>query len=67
MSNAAMVYLQLVVDEDARRRYFANAAWTGHRHCDSCGRLHDDDGRPLTVARRERSRRYLCADCGAGA
>ena len=33
--------------------------------CDRCKRNRDDDGRPLLVARQERSRLFLCLGCFA--
>ena len=47
------------------RRLWARTAARGPRfgRCDRCGRLRDDDGRPLLVARRQRCRQFLCLSC----
>jgi hypothetical protein len=49
---------------DFRRRRRSEAArgpWAGV--CETCRRRHDEEGRLLLVARRQRGQRFLCFDC----
>lgn len=62
--------LALAIDPEAlsseRRRWKANAVRLHFGVCESCHRHHDDDGKPLMVARQARAQRFLCFDCFSG-
>jgi hypothetical protein len=59
--------LELAFDSDAlaahRARWRDGAARLHFGFCRCCGRYHDDDGRPLLVARQLYARRFLCFFC----
>ncbi len=53
-------------DPALRNLWIAEAARGPHfAPCDRCRRSRADDGGPLLVARRERSRQFLCLECFA--
>jgi hypothetical protein len=51
---------------DLRVRWKGEASHIQHGRCDGCGRLRDDNDRPLVVARRPRSKLFLCLACFIG-
>jgi hypothetical protein len=51
------------LERQAHHRWLANASHQHFGRCDSCGRTRNDQGRPLYVARQERSRKFECFDC----
>jgi len=58
--HAAMPSVDLM---QARRAWKTGAARLHFGSCDHCHRVAGDDGRPLLVARQERSRMFLCFEC----
>ena len=51
------------LERDALDRWRAGATHVHFGLCADCQRTHDDDGKPLLVARQARSRRFLCLSC----
>jgi hypothetical protein len=52
-----------ILERAAKQAWLAGAYWYGHGRCSRCGRLHDDDGRPLLVARQPRRAARECLEC----
>lgn len=50
------------LERAARHAWLANAVDQRHGRCSSCGRTHDENGKPLLVARQPR-RDYECLPC----
>lgn len=46
-----------------RAEWLAFAAWQGYGRCDGCGRVYDEQGRALYVARQARHRERECLVC----
>lgn len=60
--------LELVLDAGAvvrRRQWKDGAARLHFGVCGKCGRVRDDNGKPLLVARQSRARRFLCFECAS--
>ena len=51
------------LEREARRRWRANAARVHYGRCDGCGRVRDEEGDLLLVARQPRAREFLCLLC----
>jgi hypothetical protein len=62
---ASQLALQLDDQAAARAQWKLPAARLHFGTCAGCGRIRDDDGRPLLVARQERCRHFLCFPCWA--
>jgi len=52
-----------ILEQAAKRAWLANAAQTYFGRCDRCGRVRDDDGRSLLVARQPRRAERECLVC----
>lgn len=52
-----------LLERQARRLWLENAAHVHFGRCSACGRTHDEQGRPLLVARQNRRRTFECLDC----
>lgn len=50
-------------DRAAYELWIGGAVRSHHGRCASCGRTHDDEGRPLFVARQPRRRIFECFEC----
>jgi hypothetical protein len=51
------------LERAARALWLESASHTHFGLCDGCGRTHDDEGRPLLVARQNRRRMFECLRC----
>jgi hypothetical protein len=51
------------LERETLTRWRGGAARIHYGRCDDCGRIRDDDGKPLLVARQERCRNFQCVGC----
>ncbi len=51
------------IERAARALWLANATHEHFGLCHQCGRTHDDEERPLFVARQPRRREFECLEC----
>lgn len=54
------------LERAARRQWLDGAAHVHYGRCDDCGRVRDENARPLLVARQPRRRKFECLECWDG-
>ena len=55
-----------IIELKAREQWLVFAVDQRYGRCERCGRVRNEEGKPLYVVRQSRSRRYICLPCWDG-